>query len=242
MGLGYLGYPLAQDLLKLGHRVKGTTRTPEKKKKFDDEGIVCEILNPSTLPSKDFLEADVLILNIPPFEEQPEWFKSWDWDYSKRIIFVSSTSVYCASSGIVSEDSKREAGILSLEEDFFIQHFPSHMILRAGGILGPGRHPGRILSGRENLSKGNHPVNLIHVDDLRGIILSLIDSENSGVLNVVSDEHHSRKEFYQDFCKRHGLPLPLFDERDKSEGKTVSNTRLKKSYQLKWPTIFGKDP
>lgn len=242
IGLGYLGLPLGKELKTSGKTVRGTTRSPDKAESFQESGIQAEILTSSNAPSAELLRSEVLVLNIPPSEGQLEWFKSWNWDFSKRIIFVSSTSVYKPSEGVVHEDSEKEMGILSMEEEWIATHFENHVILRAGGILGPDRHPGQILSGRKNISKANHPVNLIHVEDLRGIILKLLDSDFKGVINVVSDEHHKRKEFYQDFCRRNNLPLPEFDEEDLSEGKTVSNERLKTLYTLSWPTIFGKDP
>ena len=241
IGLGYLGAPLAEELCHLGHSVRGTTRSEEKEKQYAAHLADCEILTQERKPSRAMLRSEIIILNIPPFEGQMDWFKSWDWDFSKRIIFVSSTSVYKASSGLVTEDSERE-GILADEEDFFIANFPDHLILRSGGILGPGRHPGRILSGRKGISKPHHPVNLIHVEDLRGVIKSFIDSHMKGVFNVVSDEKHSRKDFYTDFCRRNALPLPEFDLKDETLGKRVSNEKLKTFYDFRWPTIFGKDP
>lgn len=241
IGLGYLGGPLARELHSLSYTVRGTTRTLQKQNTFKDLGIDSELLHPSGVPGKELLSSDSIVLNIPPFDGQLAWFKSWPWNFSKRILFVSSTSVYEADAGEVNEESSLNEGILSSEEEWIRKNFSNSVILRAGGILGPGRHPGKILSGRENLSKPRHPVNLIHVDDLRGVITNLLESEMTGVFNVVSDEHHSRKDFYQEFCSRNALPLPHFDESDESEGKLVSNKKLKSFYQLRWPIIFGKD-
>lgn len=241
LGLGLLGLPLGKELTELGHIVKGTTRTLEKKEMIEKQAISCEILDASRSPTRELLACEVIVLNIPPFEGQLKWFESWEWDFSKQIIFVSSTSVYVDTAGVVDENSELQAGNLSAEEAWIQKKFSRHAILRAGGILGPKRHPGRILSGRKDIGKGHHPVNLIHVDDLRGVILNLINSERPGIFNVVSDEHHSRKDFYQDFCRRQSLALPEFDESDDSLGKIVSNEKLKEFYELRWPTLLGKD-
>jgi nucleoside-diphosphate-sugar epimerase len=242
IGLGYLGKELGFDLMESGYTVRGTTRTTEKQKTFEEMGLITETLTSEDLPSESLLSSEVIVLNIPPFEGQLDWFKAWPWDFSKRVILVSSTSVYVTEVGIATEESPLKKGVLVSEEEWIRKSFSNSVILRPGGILGPGRHPGKVLSGRKNILKGNHPVNLIHVEDLRGVIKALLNSETSGEFNVVSDEHHTRKEFYQDYCQRHGLSLPHFDEEDQSMGKTVSNEKLKKIYKLRWPTIFGKDP
>lgn len=242
IGLGYLGHPLGEDLHRLGYLVLGTTRTEAKLQSLRASGIKTEVLSQGQAPSTEILKSDAIVLNIPPFGGQLEWFQSWPWDPTRKIIFVSSTSVYAHAEGLVDETSALVDGILSREEDWVRKTFPRHAILRAGGILGPGRHPGKILSGRKGISKPLHPVNLIHVEDLMEVIKSFIISTEIGIYNVVSDERHTRKEFYQDFCRRNHLPLPEFNEDDYSSGKIVSNGKLKSFYELTWPTIFGRDP
>lgn len=222
LGLGYLGLPLAESLLKEGHEVLGSSRSPRSSE------VPCEPLRSPELPSSSLLQCDVLVLNIPPFPGQPEWFASWDYTRTRKLIFVSSTGA-----------PKNE--ILLWEEDWVKANFQDWLILRPGGLLGRGRHPGKILSGRRELKGGEHPVNLIHVDDLIGFIQRAIALDlKHDTISVVSDEHSSRREFYGEYCRRNGLLLPEFDPGDKSEGPVVSNEALKRYYELKFPRLIGR--
>lgn len=220
VGLGYVGLPLAEELKALGHDVIGTSRS--------QKNFAMEFLNPPANPTQKILDCDVLVLNIPPFENQLMWFLSWDTRKVKKIIFVSSTSV------LKGHETLRQ-------EEEWVRTFPDWLIVRPAGLIGRGRHPGKSLSGRKNLAGQNHPVNLIHVDDVIGFIIRAIDLNLSKMeINLVSDEHHSRKEFYSEFCVRAGIPVPEFDPSDSSEGPTVSGEAMKKIYQLKVPTMLGK--
>lgn len=225
IGLGWFGYPLALSLKERGIHVLGTTRSSDKKNKFQTSGIETSLLNFPSLPQKDLLEADVIVLNIPPFAEQLEWFKMWEWNNDKKIIFISSTSVY-------PEPETDGARFLYEQEKWIQENFSKWIVLRFGGLLGNGRHPGKILSGRKSLKGQNWPVNLIHLKDTIAFIKVVID-KNLGheIVNVVSDDHRSRKDFYSGYCQLRGLPLPEFDITDQSTGKVVPNDALKKYYR-----------
>lgn len=221
-GLGWYGRPLAHALMKSGFDVSGTTRTPEKMNELQKEGLSVSLLSWPALP--EVADADIVVLNIPPFEEQPEWFKSWSWNTKTWVIFISSTSVY------PSPESK-SAKILKEEEDWVSQTFEKWTILRFGGLIGNGRHPGKYLSGRTNLQNRLWPVNLIHLDDTIGATLAVISKGiSNSVIHVVSGEHPTREDYYSDYCRKNNLPLPHFDQSDLSTGKIVPDDELKKFY------------
>ena len=50
-------------------------------------------------------------------------------------------------------------------------------IIRFGGLICLDRHPVTMLSGRENLTGGNAPVNLIHLNDCINLIYMVIKNE-----------------------------------------------------------------
>lgn len=224
-GLGYLGIPLARELKLRSHDIDGTTTSLEKADRLAEENIPARIVAAPALP---VLEADVLVLNIPPFEAQPGWFSRWDLRKVKKLIFVSSTSAL------------KSNRILQEEEAWAKSSGPDALIVRPGGLIGRGRHPGKTLSGKKNLSGRLHPVNLIHVDDVVGFIVTGIEKNLSGEFNLVSDERHSREEFYSEFCRRSGLPVPEFDPADNSTATPVPNEALKQHYELKFPTMLGR--
>ena len=94
IGLGWYGAPLAKALQDEGHSLLGTTRTDEKRDQFLKLGIEAYKLDASLIPPPELMNVDVIVLNIPPFAGQLEWFKQWGWQKNTWLIFVSSTSVY----------------------------------------------------------------------------------------------------------------------------------------------------
>lgn len=223
IGLGWFGAPLAKSLLQDGFEVLGTTRTEEKKSELEKENIKVELLDYPKYPSRKFLESNIIVLNIPPFTEELEWFESWSWNEKSWIIFISSTSVYSKTSAAASN--------LKQQESWIQDHFRHWTILRFGGLIGPDRHPGKYLSGRKNLSGRLSPVNLIHLDDCIGVTKAIITRNmQNEIFNVVSSEHPSREKYYTDYCLKHGLPVPEFDQDDHSVGHSISNDKIKQFY------------
>ncbi len=224
LGLGWFGAPLAEALVREGFSVSGTTRSEEKRIHLNNTGVNTEKLTYPELPSSSLLDQDIVVLNIPPFEDQLAWFKRWAWDLKAWVIFISSTSVYPTP-------DTRSGELLKAQEEWISGTFPDWTILRFGGLLGGNRHPGKHLAGRKNLPGRNWPVNLIHLEDTIGATLAVIKARAKGrIFHVVSDEHPSRSDFYSDYCLRHGLPLPEFDPTDTTYGKLVSNTDLRSVY------------
>jgi nucleoside-diphosphate-sugar epimerase len=224
-GLGWFGKPLALSLLQRGYKVSGTTRTDEKKSSLQKSGIITEILNyPDLL--RDTI-CDVLVLNIPPFQEELAWFKSWNLPKKTWVIFISSTSVIPAP-------ESASALYLAEQEGWVSSSFDNWTILRFAGLLGNGRHPGKYLSGRKNLSGRLWPVNLIQLEDTIEVTSEVLMKGIKGeILNVVSDEHPTREEYYTEYCKTSGIALPQFDPEDDTKGKIVSNADLKRYYKPK---------
>lgn len=211
LGLGWFGSPLAEKLLSLGHEVSGSTTSPEKLETFRMKNIQAEILKYPDCPVN--LQSDVVVLNIPPFPEELSWFQSWPFSVDTWIVFISSTS---------------EKEVLLQQEEWIKTHFRKWTILRFGGLFGGGRHPGKHLSGKKNLKGSLHPVNLIHQDDTVDATIAVVEKKIMGkTINVVSDEHPTRKDFYTNYCRQHQLPLPEFDPHDDTMGKIVPNDELK---------------
>lgn len=225
VGLGYIGLPLAKILILKDHEVSGTTTSPEK---LSQDKIKVHLLRSPEIPGPEILDCDVLILNVPPKEDQPEWFGNWNLGLTKKIIFVSSTSA-----------PRNE--ILKKEEEWVKNSGIPWLIVRPGGLLGNGRHPGKTLSGRKGIKGRLSPVNLIHADDVSGFIVTAIEKNITGeIIHLVSDEHHTKEEFYSEFCIRNGIPVPEFDQNDLSKNEIVPNDSMKKYYQLKFPTMLGR--
>lgn len=196
-----------------GFDVIGSTRTASK------VSSRAKLLKFPNLPTDELIHADIIVLNIPPFAEELEWFKRWDWSYKPWVIFISSTS---------------EAPLLIEQEEWIKSHFENWTILRFGGLLGNARHPGKHLSGKKDLKAPNRPVNLLHLEDAVGVTLAVIEKNvTRNLLSVVCDEHRTRAEFYSEYCRKNQLPLPEFDLNDFSTGKVIPNEEVKKIYDFK---------
>ena len=227
LGCGWFGSELATHLKD--HELFGTTRTPEKIELIRKLGVKPFLL--SGEPPSEIFQSDCIILNIPPHENQLEEFKKWNWNKNAWIIFISSTSAY-----------NQQDGILNQEEEWIQTTFPHWTVLRFAGLIGKNRHPGKILSGRKNIKGRLAPVNLIHLDDTVGVTKAVINLNiKNKVIDVASDEHETKEEFYTEFARRKNLPLPEFDQEDDSSGKLIKNDELKKFYELKWPRMIGKE-
>jgi nucleoside-diphosphate-sugar epimerase len=234
IGMGWFGKALGLEL-KSHYEISGTTRTDEKIRVLNQQGLLAEKLTLSDLPSDEILTADVIVLNIPPFVDQLSWFKSWNWNKNSHIIFISSTSVY-GNTGTVDETTiplpESDNGRILLEVEHWIKSFPAYTIIRFGGLIGEDRHPGNVLSGRSNIIGGNLPVNLIHLEDCIGFTKLVIEKKMiNETFNLVDPEHPSRRQYYQDHCQKNNLPLPEFTDSDEN-GKIISHSKVAKFYNL----------
>jgi nucleoside-diphosphate-sugar epimerase len=226
IGFGWFGFPLALTLKKHGHFVIGTTRNEDKKNSFHHIGLDVELLNEGQRPDSQLFHTDCLILNIPPRDHHLEWYRSWEINPDQKIIFISSTS---------------ERNPLPAQEEWVKSSFKNWVILRFGGLVGPNRHPGKFLAGKENLPGQLWPVNMLHLDDAIGFTNSVLEKNiTNETISVVCDDHRTREDFYSYFSKVLNLKIPEFDKSDLSTKNSINNDRAKELYQFKWPIISEK--
>ena len=135
-------------------------------------------------------------------------------------------------------------------EDVVLEHgrrndIPT-LVLRLGGLYGPGRDLGRVYRRRREAplpGSGNAPTNLIHVDDAVAASLSALaaPAHIGGIVHVVDDDHRSRRAMYDAVAQARGLDPVAWEAAVGPEppaGKRVSNARLKLDLgvRLKHPT------
>ena len=248
LGCGWLGFPLAISLLKKGFVINGSTTSDEKLKTLEDSGINSFLisLNEKKIDGDFdvFLEnSELLIINIPPKlrGNQTENFVLKIENVLpfiekltiKKVIFVSSTSVYAEDNSIVTETTickpETESGRQLLEvETLLLSNFNFETtILRFGGLIGKDRNPTRMLAGKNNISNPDVPINLIHQDDCIGMIHKIIETNSfNEIYNAVTPFHPSRKDYYTQKAIELGLEIPGFNFSKPSIGKTVSSEKL----------------
>lgn len=250
LGCGWLGLPLAENLVRSGYTVKGSTTSPEKLALLEQKGITPYLLNLSeenlqTESIDAFLDADVLVLNIPPklrsdggkgyLQQMHILLKALSHSPVSRILFVSSTSVYQDLNRVVTEedisftdDLEPENMLLQAERLFQDREDWVTTIVRFGGLVGGDRHPGKFLAGKKHLPNGDAPVNMIHLEDCVAILHRIIEQEKWGeVYNACSDHHPLRKQFFPKAAERLGLTPPEFDDMQETHFKLIKSQKLK---------------
>lgn len=260
LGCGWLGLPLAKILISKGFSINGSTTSEEKIEVLKNAGI-----NPFLIKIKSnrvvgevvkFLEdSEILIIDIPPnlrdgstesfIEKIEQSIPFLEQSSIKKIIFVSSTSVYSGynlstdfsleDKFIVTEETlaipENESGIqlLASEKVFQANKNFETTILRFGGLIGEDRNPIRVLAGRKNIENPNAPINFIHQKDCIGIIEKIIEFDVwNEIFNGVAPFHPTRKSYYTQKAIDFGLEIPEFNELKPSTGKIVSSDKVER--------------
>ncbi len=266
LGLGWLGLPLALKLQKSGYSINGSTAALDQLKSLSEQAFPTGRIkvDPDKIIGdwESFVyETSTLIINFPPervdtieaiYPLQIEQIIKHT-PASIKVIFVSSTSVYQNSNGLVNEaedcvPEKASGRALLKAEQLLQQHFGSNLtILRLAGLIGPQRHPGRFLTNKKQLKNPQVPVNLIHQKDAIGLIEAILEQNCFGeVINGCAEEHPKRKTFYENAAIQLALPAPVFQATETEERfKIVDNSKSKSllhfTYQFSNPEwIFTK--
>ena len=268
LGCGWLGLPLGRRLAQHGHRVRGSTTTPDKQDALRDAGIEPHLihLDPKLNADAvgDFFEADVLIWTVPPPRDADDVEAHLRQQADavlgtvragpiRRVLYTSSTSVYPAVNGDVTEEdddrggriqnapaSERGRALRAVEDRLLDDEQIDAVVLRLAGLYGPGRPPGRFLAGRTDVANGEAPVNLVHLDDVIGVIAAVLARDlGDAVFNVCSDTHPARCVFYPAAARALGLEPPTFADDGAPSYKRVRNDAVKETLDY---TFVHPDP
>jgi len=196
LGCGYTGQRVAKRFLGMGARVTATTRNPQRL-----AGLGAEIINTADL--RKHVRPGMLVLHsIPP--DGPEGLLDPLRNTARRLVYLSSTSVYGAAS-VVNESTPVDEGTdrarARLEAERAIAEGPwSSLILRPAAIYGPGRGV------QESIQRGEHSVSdrfvsRIHVDDLAEHVEAALLSTISGPYPVADEEPCTSRDIAA-FCAR----------------------------------------
>lgn len=245
LGCGWLGMPLALELINKGHRVNGSTTTQNKLSQLESNEIQAFLIDigDKNKDISDFLCSEVLIIAITSknIEDYKNLISKIEKSEIRKIIFISSTSVYPNTNGIVDEETHTLDTPLSNIEQLFISNptFES-TIIRFGGLFGGDRQPGNFIkSGKLKNPEGY--VNLIHQEDCIRIIEQIMEKNTwNEILNACSDSHPMRKDFYLKELKKLGKTNLILDESSDNSYKIVSNQKLKDvlNYKFKYDNLM----
>src|SRR3954469_3759638 len=260
IGCGYVGTPLAERLVELGHEVWGVRRTPESAAELEKIGVkpfAADISQPGALDALpgnfDWVVNLVSSDKGGPAEYRQVYLEGnrnlieWVRQHPvKKIVYTSSTSVYAQNDGSsVKETSPAEPAtetsqILLEAEKLLLAAAPAipSVILRVAGIYGPDRGHlfKQYLKNETKIpGQGARIVNMIHRDDLVEVIVAALKNGRAGeIYNVVDDEPVSLLHFYRWLSETLGKWMPPFaPEEEAPERKRALTSKKVQNRRMK---------
>lgn len=252
LGCGWFGFPLAKNLIEKGFEVKGSTTSESKLETFQSQNIEPFLITLSENKIEgnitEFLsDSEVLLIDIPPklrgdnSENYVQKIKNMipliEKSTIKKVIFISSTSVYGDTTSIPTLTEKSdvnpdtESGKQLVEAENLLRSNSGFetTIIRFGGLIGDDRNPTKFLAGKTNIANPEAPINFIHQEDCIGIICEILKQNcYQETFNAVTPFHPTRKEYYTQKAIELNLPIPVFNEPEPSVGKIISSEKLEK--------------
>jgi nucleoside-diphosphate-sugar epimerase len=274
VGCGYVGLALGTELKRLGHEVFGVRRSTACRADFESAGIgliAADLTRPETFEA--FHGPFDWVVNLASagqggVEEYRQvyltgtrnllaWLRAAP---PKKYVYTSSTGVYGQTDGsAVKEESEmvppNETGVVLRQTEELVLAAVAEwkcpaVILRLAGIYGPGRghYFRQFLAGTAKIEgDGLRHINMIHLDDVVGVILDVLKSGRPGdVFNAVDDEPVTQLYFFRWLAESLGKDLPPFDptatQAERKRGwtnKKVLNRKLKMQlgYRFRYPTF-----
>ena len=269
VGCGYVGVPLGAELVRLGHEVFGLRRSAAAATELKHAGIqplLADITQPATL-AKLPCEFDWVVNCAASGGGVEDYRKiylegnrnliAWLADCPlKKFLYTSSTSVYGQNDGsVVTEKSPAEpdadtAKVLLETEKLLLAASPDFpaVILRVAGIYGPARgHWFKQFLKNEARIEGDGArfLNMIHCDDLIGVIIAALKNGRPGeIYNAADDAPVSQLNFLKWLAAELKRPMPASVSADAEvlrrrgvTNKRVSNAKLKAElkYEFRFP-------
>lgn len=152
----------------------------------------------------------------------------------ERVVLLSSTAGYPDLPGapVLAENDIDSTHRLARAEAELAAALPAGVglvVARLGGLMGPGRAPGRFFGPGRPVPQPDAPVNMLHLTDAIGAVRTLLlHPAARGAFGVCAASHPARSEFYTAAARALGLPAPaLASAADEIVGKHVSSARLR---------------
>lgn len=233
LGCGWLGSALAVDLIHKGYDISGSTTSHQKTRYLSETGIKPFLIEISSIGSniQSFLSAEILIIaitckNIEHFKNLIEFIEV---SKVQKVLFISSTSVYPNTNGVVTESASTLLNpLVEIEQLFTSNTSFRSTILRFGGLFGYDRKPGNFIRSKKLIQNPEGFINFIHRDDCIEIIGQIIEQNVwNEIFNACSDSHPKRRDFYNKEARKTGLDSIEFNEDSNNEYKIINSEKLK---------------
>jgi nucleoside-diphosphate-sugar epimerase len=262
-GCGYVGTALGKNLASEGHTVHGLRRNPDRLPEALHP-VQADLTDPSALSDLPD-DIEYLFYTASASGRGPDAYQSiyvdglknlldaLDQDPIQRILYTSSTAVYGQKDGQwVDETSPtepdRRRGQILLEAEEIVRSQDAHgIVVRYGGIYGPGRqrYINLVKSGRASCYDGpKRYTNKNHLADCAGILQHLMTLEDPyEAYNGTDPNPTDRCEILTWLAHQLDVPEPdvkPIEEasfRIKATNKRISSERLRNSgYEFVYPS------
>ncbi|AZQ65461.1 NAD-dependent epimerase/dehydratase family protein [Flammeovirga pectinis] len=262
LGVGWLGTPLAANLIEKGYALNGSVRYKNERSTLHLHPYTINVIS---------IEVDQIIGNWTEFIENtailiimfpPNTRKDIDQTYKQqmlqivkqtsssiKVIFVSSTSVYPNLNQMVNEEylpkpSTANGKSIYAAEQVLTAHFRDNLtVIRFAGLIGNDRHPTQFLKEKRVLKHPSVPVNVIHQEDAVALITKIISKNIFGeIINGCAEKHPLRRNLYSEAARILQLPSPIFNKQRSAAYKIVDSTKSRQllsfAYQYPDPQVF----
>ena len=254
LGCGWLGTALCNNIKKQNWQVRGSRRSEIGILKLKESGIDAYQIEVSksnmTGSIKPFFkEMETLIISIPPDRKENDFSQIikqllliLKTTSVKKIIFLSSTSVYGNTEGFFNEKSTTKPKKISSKailetEKLISNYFIPSIIIRLGGLIGFDRNPIFQLQERK-ISNPNGRINFIHQKDaIEGIMTLLSYTELEGIYNLVSPHHPIRESYYKKMALKYKLPKPKFEKDTDPIVRVVNGDKISNETSFKYSVV-----
>lgn len=258
-GCGDLGTEIGLRFADAGHRVVGLRRSPEVLP-GTIEGIRCDLAH--ELPPVP-ADTGIVVMATSADGRSEEAYRSAYVDSLKnlldaveqsgagphRFLLISSTAVYGVDDGSWVDEStepepaSRTAEILLEAERLLHARLPHAVVLRLGGIYGPGRTRliDQIRNGTAEIPATPQYTNRIHRDDAAAAVVHLTTAVDAPapIYVGVDDEPAVQGDVFGFLAVELGMPHPLSGGSVPKRGsnKRLSNALLRSSgFEFSYPT------
>jgi nucleoside-diphosphate-sugar epimerase len=244
VGCGDLGARIARHLITAGGTLYTLTRTPVLQ--LPVYSLIGDVSQISSLPRLPEALSELVYCLTPAVRDEVHYRRAYPEGLrnvlarfgsspAPRVTFISSTAVYGEMGGGWVDEFSRCApdawnGRVLLEaEGIALDAHPGSIVLRLGGIYGPGRDSlvRNVQAVRPISAAALEWGNRIHVDDAAAAAGYLIGAARSGIYNGVDSEPASAATV-MDWIAEHlqQPPLPRPEQPFAQGGRRVANARL----------------
>ena len=249
-GGGWVGAPLAFKLALAEFEVTVSASSAHKQAKHPNIKVVEFRAEPNMEKGlwDEMNQSEIQIWAIPPRRKKnseefylqilQDWLSVLDEKIVKKIIFLSSTSIYQNVSDVVDEKSAIvETSLMAQAESLILASKIPSVTLRLGGLMGGDRFVAKYFSGRRN-DGANCPVNYVHKDDVVALCTLTVEKINKGIYNIVAPIHPTKGEVGENDIEKRNMPAGTWDYSQPClGGKIISGEKITKElkYQFKHP-------